>query len=181
MVMDEGVSGTEVVQHAGEWIIRMWWPTGPVTGGPQRVTVEAAEGAPARDVARGISTTILRQIDTASATRTAADVSASEQPGTSDFEQRGRVVRVLLAQGGVSAAYLALLASLYQDMANTGAKALIPELAGFADRSPVTVKGHLQQARREGYLTGAHGKTGGKLTPKAREVLASIDLDALSA
>ncbi|MEV6670725.1 hypothetical protein [Streptomyces sp. NPDC051162] len=179
--MNEQVSGTEVVQQAGAWVIRMWWPTGPVTGGPQRVTVEAAEGAPARDVARGISTTILRQIDTASATGNAANISASERPDASSFEQRGRAVRALLAQGGVSAAYLVVLASLYQDMADTGAKALIPDLAAFADRSPVTIKSHLQQARKEGYLTGAHGKLGSELTPKAREVLASIDLGALSA
>ncbi|MFF4223217.1 hypothetical protein ACFYZH_10170 [Streptomyces abikoensis] len=179
--MTNQVSGIEVVQHAGAWTIRMWWPTGPITGGPQRVTVEAAKGASARDVARGISSTILRQIDTASATENAADLSTSDLPGTSDFERQGHALRALLAQEGVSAAYLALLASLYRDMANSGKRALIPDLAAFVDRSPVTVKGHLQQARREGYLTGTHGKTGGELTSKAREVLASIDLGTLSA
>ncbi|WP_367132502.1 MULTISPECIES: hypothetical protein [Streptomyces] len=177
--MTNQVSGTEVVQQEGAWTVRMWWPDGPIMGGPQRVTVEPAVDAPPGDVARGISTTILRRVNPVAAAEK-AKVDAPESAGPAEFARRGSAVGALLSREGVSTAYLVALASLYKDMADSGAKALTPDLARFIDRRPDTLKAHLKQARRDGFLTTVTGKAGGELTPKARAVLADLDLDSLA-
>ncbi|RLV10205.1 hypothetical protein CTZ27_02980 [Streptomyces griseocarneus] len=173
---DQGI-GTEVVQQQGAWTVRMWWPAGPISGGPQRVTIEAATGALLGDVARGISTTVLRGINPAAAAEQ-AQASAPAQEGVTDFAHRGAAVRTFLEREGVSPAYLVVLVSLYKDMADRGAKSLVRDLAAFVDRRPETVKAHLKQARRDGYLTTVAGKAGGELTAKARGVLASIGIES---
>ncbi|MFC8928716.1 hypothetical protein ACFXGD_16510 [Streptomyces albidoflavus] len=170
-------SGFEITQGQGAWVIRMWWPTGPITGGPQRITVEAAEGAAVRDVARGISTTVLRRLDLAAAMKLAE--SAPElQEGMADVtakvEQAGEAAGLLLTNEGVSAPYLAMLAATYKSMADMGAPAPVPWLARLISRRPETVKDHLKRARRDGYLTTVAGKAGGELTEKATSTLAAF-------
>lgn len=178
MGMADQVEGTEVVQQEGAWTVRMWWPTGPITGGPQRVTIEAADGAPPGEALRGISTTILRRINPIAAIGR-AKASAPDSADLPDFAPRGEVMRRLLEGEGVSPAYLVTLASLYKDMADSGAKSLAPDLAAFIGRRPETVKTHLKQARRDGYLTTVAGKAGGELTAEARTILDGLDLEAL--
>ncbi|MBF6056608.1 hypothetical protein GO002_32860, partial [Streptomyces eurocidicus] len=119
--MTDQVEGAEVVQQEGAWTVRMWWPNGPITGGPQRVTIEATEGAPSGDVLRGISTTILRRINPIAAVEQ-AKAAALDSADLPDFASQGDVVRRLLDGEGVSPAYLVTLASLYKDMADSGAK-----------------------------------------------------------
>lgn len=158
-------------------MIRMWWPTGPITGGPQRITVEAAEGAAARDMARGISTTVLRRLDLAAAMKLAEEA-PELQRGLAEvegkLEEAGASAGLLLASEGVSETYLAMLAATYKAMADLGAPALVPWLARLIGRRPETVKDHLKRARREGYLTTVAGKAGGELTEKAAEQLAAF-------
>ncbi|WP_234021667.1 hypothetical protein [Streptomyces sp. 351MFTsu5.1] len=175
MVANEG--GFEVTQAQGAWVIRMWWPTGPITGGPQRITVEAAEGATARDVARGVSTTVLRRLDMAAAMKVAEkapELQQGREEVTAKVEKAGEAAGVLLADEGVSEPYLAMLAATYKTMADMGAPAPVPWLARLIDRRPETVKDHLKRARREGYLTTVAGKAGGELTDKATEMLAAF-------
>ncbi|MFD0384483.1 hypothetical protein ACFQ2B_26265 [Streptomyces stramineus] len=156
MGMTDQVEGTEVVQQEGAWTVRMWWPTGPIAGGPQRVTIEPTDGAFPGDVLRGISTTILRRINPIAAMGEAkANAPEADLP---DFAPRGEIMRRLFEGEGVSPAYLVTLASLYKDMADSGAKSLAPDLAGFIGRRPETIRGHLKQARRDGYLTTVTGK-----------------------
>ncbi|MGW2319870.1 hypothetical protein [Streptomyces sp. GS7] len=173
----EAEEGLEITQQQGAWVIRMWWPTGPVTGGPQRITIEKAEGAPARDVARGISTTVLRRLDLASAVKTAEEHAPKGREVLKELveamEIAGEAARHLLESEGVSDAYLAVLSSLYLAIADTGAAAPVPWLAQRIGRSPETAKGHLKQARRDGFLTTVAGKAGGELTDKAKAVLDS--------
>ncbi|MFP3992013.1 hypothetical protein U9R90_31975 [Streptomyces sp. E11-3] len=175
--MEANESGFEITQGQGAWVIRMWWPTGPITGGPQRITVEAAEGAATRDVARGISTTVLRRLDMAAAMKLAEQAPELQQgmkEVTAKVEQAGEAAGLLLADEGVSEPYLAMLAATYKTMADMGAPAPVPWLARLIDRRPETVKDHLKRARREGYLTTVAGKAGGELTDKATEILAAF-------
>lgn len=158
-------------------MIRMWWPTGPVTGGPQRITVESSEGAAARDVARGISTTVLRRFDLAAAVKLAEKAPELQQgmgEVTAKVEEAASSAALLLTNEGVSESYLAMLATTYKTMADLGAPAPVPWLARLIGRRPETVKDHLKRARREGYLTTVAGKAGGELTEKAAEVLAAF-------
>ncbi|MEU3540554.1 hypothetical protein [Streptomyces paromomycinus] len=170
-------SGFEITQQQGAWMIRMWWPPGPVSGGPQRITIEGAEGAPARDVARGISTTVLRRLDLPSAVKTAAETAPKGQEVmhelTEAMQQAGDTAGALLESEGVSDAYLAVLAAVYKTAADAGEAAPVQWLARRINRSPETVKGHLKQARRDGFLTTIAGKAGGELTDKAEAVLAA--------
>jgi hypothetical protein len=170
-------SGFEFTQRQGAWVIRMWWPTGPITGGPQRVTIEQADDAPARDVARGISTTVLRRLDLPGAVKTAEELAPKGQEVLTDIAEAANqgieAARVLLENEGVSEMYLAVLASVYKGMADSGAPAPVPWLAKRIGRSSETIKGHLKQARRDGFLTTIAGKAGGELTDKAKAVIDS--------
>ncbi|MFC5655343.1 hypothetical protein [Streptomyces nogalater] len=175
--MKANESGFEITQQQGAWVIRMWWPTGPVTGGPQRITIEGAEGASARDVARGISTTVLRRLDLPGAVKMAAETGPKGrevmQELTEAMQQAGETAGALLENEGVSEAYLAVLAAVYKTAADAGEAAPVQWLARRIKRSPETVKGHLKQARRDGLLTTIAGKAGGELTDKAKAILAA--------
>ncbi|PHQ51300.1 hypothetical protein BLA24_16300 [Streptomyces cinnamoneus] len=175
--MREDESGFEVSQQQGGWVVRMWWPTGPVTGGPQRITVEAADDASARDVVRGISTTVLRRLDIAAAmnaAKMAPEAQRTLEDVTRKLDESGEAAGALLADEGVSERYLAMLAATYKGMADTGAPAPVPWLARLIDRRPETIKDHLKKARRDGYLSTLAGKAGGDLTEKAKAVLDSM-------
>lgn len=155
----------------------MWWPTGPVTGGPQRITIEPAADAPPRDVARGISTTVLRRLDLAAAlnlAKMAPEAQRTLEDTAKKLRESGEAAGLLLANEGVSERYLALLASTYKNMADRGAVAPVRQLATLIGRQPETVKDHLKKARREGYLSTVAGKAGGELTEKTTRILESM-------
>lgn len=141
------------------------------------MTVEAAEDTATRDVARGISTTVLRRLDLAAAMKLAEEAPELQQgmeEVTAKVEEAGSSAGLLLANEGVSETYLAMLAATYKTMADLGAPAPVPWLARLIGRRPETVKDHLKRARREGYLTTLAGKAGGELTEKATETLATF-------
>ncbi|MER5568132.1 hypothetical protein OHU17_21595 [Streptomyces goshikiensis] len=175
--MQEDESGFEVTQLQGGWVIRMWWPAGPITGGPQRITVEPAEDAETRDIVRGISTTVLRRLDLSAAVnlaKTAPKAQETLENVTRELDAGGEAAGRLLASEGVSDRYLALLAATYAAMAESGAPAPVPWLARLIDRRPETIKDHLKKARRDGYLGTVAGKAGGDVTDKTKAVLKSI-------
>ncbi len=170
-------SGFEITQQYGGWVVRLWWPEGPVTGGPQRMTVEPADDAEPRDVVRGISTTVLRRLDIAAAmqlARKAPEAQRTLQDFTQRLDASGEAAGRLLAEEGVSERYLATLALTYSAMAAGGAPAPVPWLARLIQRRPETVKDHLKKARRDGYLGTVAGKAGGEVTDKTKSVLDSM-------
>lgn len=172
--MEADDSGFEITQQQGAWAVRMWWPVGPVNGGPQRITIEPAEDAPAREVARGISTTVLRRLDVAAALELAKQVPEAQrtlEEVAGKLNGMGEAAGLALEGEGVSERYLALLVATYTAMADFGAPAPIPWLARLIGRRPETVKDHLKRARRDGFLTTVAGKAGGELTDKAKAVL----------
>ncbi|MCX5124882.1 hypothetical protein OG898_16480 [Streptomyces sp. NBC_00193] len=167
-------SGFEITQQQGSWVIRMWWPTGSITGGPQRMTLEPVDGAEPRDVARGISTTVLRRLDIAAAlnlAKKAPEAQRTLEDLSRQVEATGEAAGRLLAAEGVSERYLATLTLAYSAMAESGAPAPIPWLARLIERRPETVKDHLKKARRDGYLGTLAGKAGGEVTDKAKAAL----------
>ncbi|MGP4112979.1 hypothetical protein ACTWP5_18965 [Streptomyces sp. 4N509B] len=83
----------------------------------------------------------------------------------------------LLAEHGVSGAYLAALATVYDELSRTGVRPLVPHLAELVGRSVPTVSDHLKQARKDGFLTASvAGKPGGEPTTKSARVLTKLGL-----
>ena len=168
--------GIEVSERHGAWIVRMWWSAGRAEGGPQRVVVEAAPDAPARDIARGISTTVLRSINPADAAQRVT-AEQGEAPSANVDPSLSAALRQQLADRGVSGAYLAVLSTVYAHLSAAGVRPLVPRLAELVGRSVETVSGHLKQARRDGYLTASvAGKPGGEPTSKAMETVRGLRL-----
>ncbi|MFJ8041179.1 hypothetical protein ACIRBX_11805 [Kitasatospora sp. NPDC096147] len=165
------MDGVEVVQTVGGWLVRLWWPGEPGGQGPQKVTIEPAADAAPRDVARGVSTTVLRRIDLAAAQVTANAGSRSEAAMPPGAELAARA-RQLLAEDGVSPRYLAALSAAYKLASDAGLPAPIPSLAEQIGRKPDTIRDQLKRARRDGLLTTVAGKAGGELTSKALGLLA---------
>ncbi|MFJ3867730.1 hypothetical protein [Streptomyces nigra] len=175
MEVDDG--GFEVTQQQGAWAVRMWWPMGPVNGGPQRITIEPAEDAPAREVVRGVSTTVLRRLDIAAALKLAKQAPEAQrtlEEMAGKLNGMGEAAGLALQREGVSQRYLALLVATYTAMADSGTPAPIPWLARLIGRRPETVKDHLKRARRDGFLTTVAGKAGGELTDRAEAVLEEV-------
>jgi hypothetical protein len=175
MAFEEGL---EIVQFRGPWSITMWWPEGAVSGGPQKVVIEAGEDVPPGDVARGISTTVLRQLDIAGAVKRAQEIAPTTPPWQAEqgrLLELARLAARLLSDEGVSPRYLSLLSLTYRDLTDKGVQAPVPWLAEQLDRRPESVKDHLKKARRDGYLTSRAGRAGGELGDRATEALATVE------
>ncbi|WP_433545065.1 hypothetical protein ACQPZG_07615 [Streptomyces sp. CA-294286] len=174
----ESAEGLEIGQFRGPWRITMWWPEGAVSGGPQKIVIEAEEDAPPGDVARGISTTVLRRLDLAGAVERARELAPTTPPWQAERGRLLDLVRLaarLLTDEGVSPRYLSVLCLTYRDLTDKGVQAPVPWLAEHLDRRSETVKDHLKKARRDGYLTSRAGRAGGALGDRAAEVLATLD------
>lgn len=171
--MEHG-DGIEVVQEHDTWTVRLWWPAGAVTGGPQRIVIEPADGAPAGQVAQGIATTTLRRVDLAGAKLKAAEYAPAATDEAGPLDRFGPAARRLLDDEGVSPSYLACLSKLYAAVADSGERAPGPQIAKCLGRPLETVRTHLKAARRDGYLTTVRGKAGGELTAKAHGILEAL-------
>jgi hypothetical protein len=76
--------------------------------------------------------------------------------------------------GRVTDEYLAMLAVAYERLA-PGRRDVSTTIARGLGKPLQTVKGHIMRARTSGFLTEAvEGKEGGKATPKAHSLLASM-------
>lgn len=139
------------------------------------MTIEPGPNTTPRDLARGISTTVLRRLDLASATAQARKAAPSVEELSGPIAL-GAATRELLTSEGVSVDYLATLALTYKTVSDSGEKAPISWLSTTIGRRPETIKDHLKRARREGLLTTIAGKAGGDLTEKAKVVLAKLNL-----
>ncbi|MFJ5862922.1 hypothetical protein ACIQEY_00685 [Streptomyces parvus] len=161
--------GVTVIKRMGAWAVTMYWPQGASgTVGPREVHVVPAEDADPQEVARGISSTVLRQINTTPSRDFAAMRSLAE---AADMEIRELGERLASLSGGLTDERLAVLSALYVHFVDVGERAPAQRLAVGFDLNPATVKGHLRAARQRGFLTKVEGKAGGQLTAKAEQTL----------
>ncbi|MEU2853444.1 hypothetical protein [Streptomyces syringium] len=165
-------AGVEQVQRIGAWKVTMWLPLDSTSGNPREIRIEPHEEADPQEVARGITSTILRQIDTA---KFAAEVGplaklalAGQQP-VEDFREK-----LAGLPRGLSDEYLAILSAFYVRLVELGETAPIHALENVTGTKQATLKGHLRAARQRGFLTKVEGKAGGKLTDKAIETVKGI-------
>jgi hypothetical protein len=125
----------------------------------------------------GLSSTVLRQINFQLATeglRAQVLTPARRGKARENYEKR-RAERLREAlSGGVTDEYLALLSSAYVSAVNRGQARPNDYRADMIGKTTSTVRGHLWQAPKQGYLTGSAGRVGGQLTSKATEILERI-------
>ncbi|MGA5320179.1 hypothetical protein ACPCIU_07025 [Streptomyces seoulensis] len=159
-----------VTKRFGAWMVTMYRPSGAIrSGGPREIHIVPADDADPQEVARGITSTVLRQINTAPPSEDFAAVRSLAEAAEMEIRELGE--RLSVMPGGVTDERLAVLSALYVHFVDEGERAPAQRLALALDANPATVKGHLRAARQRGFLTKVEGKAGGQLTDKANETL----------
>ncbi|MFV0130696.1 hypothetical protein ACLGI4_23810 [Streptomyces sp. HMX112] len=168
--------GLAVVQRIGSWNVTMYRPAGHIdSGGPLEIAIEPAPDGDPQEIARGITSTVLRQINTAVPTSEKAKEKNREKVAAAEIYALASVLKGL--PGRLTDEYLAVLSSLYVRAVDLGHRAPVPLLEELTDTKQATLKGHLRAARQRGFLTKVEGKAGGQLTDKAVETLKGIDAE----
>jgi hypothetical protein len=142
-------------------------------GGPAKLTIEPIGDMPVG----GLSSTVLRQLDFRAATADLRDQVARSSNRNREHAayEKASVERLRAAlDEGVSEEYLSLLSSAYVRAVNRGQAKVNDYLAETVGKPVSTVRGHLWQARNEGFLTRSPGRKGGQLTSKTTEILERI-------
>lgn len=168
-------AGVEQVQRIGAWKVTLWLPLDSTSGNPREIRIEPHEDADPQEVARGITSTVLRQIDTAAFADEVAPLAELAHAGQQKVENFRRELAGL--PKGVSDEYLAVISALYVRFVNLGRRAPAQDLELWTGTNQATLKGHLRSARQRGFLTKVEGKAGGQLTDKAIETLKGIDVE----
>lgn len=166
-----------VFQDLGDdWTVEMEWRDGAYEGGPAAVWIRPTD--PDNPPPGGLSSTVLRSISFRSAKTELIAKLASDPHGWrgSPEKQAAREaenierLRQQLANG-VSAEYLAMLASTYVRRVKAGQPKPVDQIAADLGKPLQTIRGHLWQARKQGLLTGSAGRKGGDLTVEAMQIL----------
>ncbi|MFD8550542.1 hypothetical protein ACFV08_02850 [Streptomyces fradiae] len=162
--------GIEMEQRIGSWKVVMWRPVASSLGGPVEMRIEPHEDGDPQEIARGISSTVLRQVDTGAFIDA---LGSTGQPSDDDAEREAERLRTELAEASkrLSDRYLAMLAASYVRVVDIGERAPIQALEEITGAKQPTLKGHLRAARQRGFLTKVEGKAGGRLTEKAIGIL----------
>ncbi|MCZ2527329.1 hypothetical protein [Streptomyces sp. HB2AG] len=177
---EDGEHFVQTAQEIGSWKVVMLWPLDSEGGGPRSIQIEPTEGADSQEVARGITTTVLRKVDIAAAAQQAAEFKpwaqlareATRGPQKQDIERFRQGLAALPA--GLSDEYLAVISNLYVRFVEAGQRAPVAEMETWTGTKQPTLKGHLRAARQRGFLTKVEGKAGGRLTEKAIRILEGV-------
>lgn len=162
-------AGVEQVQRIGPWKVTLWLPHDSTSGNPREIRIEPHEEGDPQEVARGITSTVLRQIDTAAFADEVGPLAKLVHAGQQKIENFRRELASL--PKGVTDEYLAMISALYVRFVNSGRTAPAQDLELWTGTKQATLKGHLRAARQRGFLTKVEGKAGGQLTDKAIETL----------
>ncbi len=166
-------TGVTTVQRIGPWQVTTFRPPGFAAGGPHEIRIEPAPDGDPQEIARGISSTVLRQITTTTPGQDLAQQRAESAQGTA----LEGLSEALTQAKGVTDEYLAVLSAFYVRVVEIGQRAPIQALEAVTGTKQATLKGHLRAARQRGFLTKVEGKAGGQLTDKAVEMLRGINVE----
>ena len=134
-------------QTIGPYLVTFTWDLEVSPIGPVRIEIESN---PMSHVTTGISSTVLRHIQPV----------RPETPEDAPKDLKGLAKRVRSSTGDE---YLAALAALYVAVAPE-TKSPSVDIAAMLDKGVSTVKAHLTQARKRGFLTVTPHRRGGLLT-----------------
>jgi hypothetical protein len=170
-------------QNIGGWTVEMYWKEDDIQGGPSKIAILPTDEK--KVPVGGISSTVLRAIDFR-----AGAAKAREQVATEDREYAQNrpplppmaLVQATLEVGGITDAYLVLLAIQYLARVDRGEPKPVDHIASELGKSPGTIKGHLWQARNRGLLKGGSaGRKGGYISPEAEQIAIEFLDDGLAA
>lgn len=159
----------------------MTWREGDYEGGPLGMWIRPAD--PESPPSGGISSTVLRSIDFRKAKAKLVDDLARNPEGwrghlkkAKQASSAARVERLRheMAGGVNRPSYLALLASDYIHRVQDGQHKPVEHLAEDLGKPLQTVRGHLWQSRKRGFLLGSPGRKGGVLSPEAMAVIQNL-------
>ncbi|MDV6246884.1 hypothetical protein [Rhodococcus opacus] len=158
-------------QEIGPWVVTFEWADDSTEGGPSSVTITPGPNATPADIAQGLSSTVLREVDFKSAVNAHLGITR-QTASTEDIDTRSNALRNLLEAEGVSELYLAHLADAYVTLVQSGVHNVSGKLGEMTGRTPGAILQHLKKARKASLLTATPGRAGGQLTNSARELLA---------
>ncbi|MFE9122702.1 hypothetical protein [Streptomyces sp. NPDC007172] len=131
--------------------------------------VQPVEGGDPAAIARGITTTVLRDVAPADAAE-AARLSHRAREAVK-YPLAEQVDALLTSSSKPTDQYLAAIALRYERLADTGNRAPVRRLVEITGRSQGTIKAHIQLARKRGFLESVGAKAGGKVTEAAYDAL----------
>ncbi|KAA6214099.1 hypothetical protein CP973_33715 [Streptomyces albofaciens JCM 4342] len=171
----------EITQDIGPWRVLLCWAAdADPASGPTRVLITPRPDADPADTQGGVASTVLRQIDFKKAGEQFRSVRPTSTEREIGQDPEGEGLRWLLNSEGVSDAYLAFLAESYVRAVSQAVPNVTAHLAALAHKRPETIRGHLKEARKRDLLTTVPGKAGGRLTPKAAEIVTGDYLDKVT-
>jgi hypothetical protein len=159
-----------------QWTCKLEWPEGETQGGPVKLTLEPSD--PNDYPAGGISSTLLREVDF----KAALDILRRQQVRSKQWQRvraaNEKRVNALLAahaaEGAITDEYLTLLSRVYVAAVSSGQDKPLEYLAELLDKTHASIQNHLWQATRRGLLERSPGRSGGKLTAKAANLMRTV-------
>ncbi|MER7342396.1 hypothetical protein ABT403_31810 [Streptomyces sp. NPDC000075] len=169
-----GAGGTWVREELAHGTFEAWhfFPHESAGAAPTHVFIQPlASGDPAA-VARGVTTTVLREMRPAEA----ADAARRRHPSRHEerYPLAERVEELLRTSARPTDAYLAAVALRYERLADAGDRSPVRSLVDITGLPLGTVKSHIQLARKRGLLESVGAKAGGRATDRAHALVAAV-------
>ncbi|GAA3056418.1 hypothetical protein GCM10017562_21480 [Streptomyces roseofulvus] len=179
-VNEQGVWIRQVVSH-GNFEAWHFFRLGSTGGAPTHVFIRPVEGGDAAAQARGITTTVLREVNPNSAARHAEEAFQSTarmreqldkaKERSDERKTRHHLDEILTTEKGPTDRYLSALAIRYEALTTAGERSPVNRLIEITGKSHGTVKSHVQLARKKEFLEAVGTKAGGMATSKAKATL----------
>ncbi|MBC9712239.1 hypothetical protein H9Y04_06590 [Streptomyces sp. TRM66268-LWL] len=135
-------------------------------GAPTHVFMRPVEGGDPAAIARGITTTVLREVKPSMPKYRAELLAVGTVP-----PHEAKLIDLLTESTRPTDEYLAALAVQYERLTDMGVRSPVQQLAMITEKSLGTVKTHIQSARKKGFLEAIGSKAGGAATDKAHVLL----------
>ncbi|MEU8762732.1 hypothetical protein [Streptomyces sp. NPDC048659] len=143
---------------------------GTAGSAPSHVVIQPVPGGDPAAIARGVTTTVLREVRPSEAVALLGDQEREERR----YPRARQVDTLLTAAKRPDDPYLAALALRYERLVDSGDRVPVKRLVDITGLPLGTVKSHLQLARRKGLLEAVGAKAGGRATEAAHRILADM-------
>ncbi|CAM5417870.1 hypothetical protein SAVIM338S_02265 [Streptomyces avidinii] len=169
--LTDAVDGAEgewtrgTISH-GNFDLWCFFRAGSAGTAPTHMFIRPVAGGDAAAQSRGITTTVLREINPAQEAhylQQALEHLAGQEDNPLDA--------VLSSSKKPTDEYLAALSLRYEQLAESGIRSPVQRLVEITGKSLGTVKSHIQSARKKGYLEAVGTKAGGQATDAAHLLL----------